>query len=299
MRELPQATEKSVSFAADNENSTQAGKHDGTQAAMRDRRSARDARIETLFSASPRSTDRGEGACRAVGPGGQTDGRTQVHERLIEIPCTAGGQMGLRKPAESCSAAGGIRSRAESEDARENAPHVAIQSHLIAAKGDRGDGTGRVVADAGEFEQFALVRGEMAGVPGHDDVRRATQVPGAGVVAQAFPLPQHRSLRGAGQVAKRGEALEPGSVEGHDRLHAGLLQHDLGNPDPIWIPYTTPRHPTLAGAVPFQKAGAKGGFGIRLAARGRPRLTPTHRELQDLGRGKRDRSAGRIPAAPR
>ncbi len=38
-----------------------------------------------------------------------------------------------------------------------------------------------------------------------------------------------------GQGLDGGEAVEEAQVEGLDRRHRGLLQHDLGQPDPIGI----------------------------------------------------------------
>ncbi|KAG0741264.1 hypothetical protein G6F24_016765 [Rhizopus arrhizus] len=65
-------------------------------------------------------------------------------------------------------------------------------------------------------------------------------VAGAGVVAQSGPVRHHVFLRGGGQRGYVREALQEAVVIGDHGGHLRLLQHDLGQPDPIRVTRVLP-----------------------------------------------------------
>ena len=95
-----------------------------------------------------------------------------------------------------------------------------------------------------------------------DNARAFQQGAGAGVIPKTGPFSHDVFVAGIGEVCDRGPALcEPQEVL-FDRSNSGLLQHDLGQPDPVGIrddagltfrrPHT-PRHFTGVPIVPFQE----------------------------------------------
>ena len=61
------------------------------------------------------------------------------------------------------------------------------------------------------------------------------QVARAGVVAQAGPQGHHVIRWRLGQRGEGGAACEEAGVVGDDRVHLGLLQHDLRQPDAVGV----------------------------------------------------------------
>ena len=85
----------------------------------------------------------------------------------------------------------------------------------------------------------------------HHRLRAGMQVARPRVVAEARPGPQHLLERRRRQLLDRRPALEEPRVIGRDRLHRGLLQHDLGQPDPVRIGrLARPRAPRQHAAMP-------------------------------------------------
>ncbi|MNI91098.1 hypothetical protein D3C73_1487140 [compost metagenome] len=68
----------------------------------------------------------------------------------------------------------------------------------------------------------------------------AMQVAGAGVVAQPRPIRHHVFLRGGGKRGHVRKALQETFVIRNHRGHLRLLQHDLGQPDPIRVTCVLP-----------------------------------------------------------
>src|SRR3546814_15864948 len=68
-----------------------------------------------------------------------------------------------------------------------------------------------------------------------DGAGAAVQIAGAGVIAQTGPVRHHFVLLRAGKGLHIGETRQESLVVPYDGRHLRLLQHDFGQPDPIWI----------------------------------------------------------------
>jgi hypothetical protein len=89
--------------------------------------------------------------------------------------------------------------------------------------------------------------------PGPDLLSRGVQVPGAGVVPRSFPRLEDVGPVGGGERVDRREPLhEP--LEVGDRLgDAGLLEEDLGDPDPVGVRGASPGKGATVGPEPAQE----------------------------------------------
>ena len=122
---------------------------------------------------------------------------------------------------------------------------------------DRRDRGRRVGADAGERAQRLLGAGKSSAVLLDHGLGAGMQVAGARVVAEPGPELEHVVERRGGKLRDRRKAREEARIIRSDRLHGGLLQHDLGEPDPIGIG---------ALAVRARATAARGGGGRTSAA---------------------------------
>ncbi len=68
-----------------------------------------------------------------------------------------------------------------------------------AAEGDRSDCPGCVTADAGQLHQGFDFLWQLTLMLGDEQPRGCMKLPGAAVVAEAFPQPQHLLLVGCGE----------------------------------------------------------------------------------------------------
>src|ERR1035437_1495872 len=89
-----------------------------------------------------------------------------------------------------------------------------------------------------------------------DALRGAAQVAGARVVAEAAPQGQHVVFGGGGQGCHGGEACEEAAIVRDDGLRAGLLQHDLADPDGVRIARVAPGKIAMAAGVPGEQEAA-------------------------------------------
>ncbi len=143
---------------------------------------------------------------------------------------------------------------ADVEDASEDAGDVAVHERSAFGKGDTGDGTGGVAADAGEFHQFV---GGVRDAGDGGEFGGAVEVFGAGVVAESFPVFEHPVIRGAGEVPDGGERFQPAAVVVEDGFDAGLLEHDFADPDFIGVAGAPPREVAFVVPVPAGKCAPK------------------------------------------
>ncbi len=183
----------------------------------------------------------------------RADGGAEVHQRLREI---AGAALRHQRSARSRRI---FRLRRRQFRLRRHKSRAITRSILPSTgtaarvERDRRDRRRGVAADAGQRAQLVFASPET--------VRRGARPPPARRHAgcararnsRARPRPSaHR--RAAPRRALRHSASAPGSAEiGPDRLHGGLLQHDLGQPDVIGI----------GASRPAPRATAAGGGGGR------------------------------------
>ena len=119
------------------------------------------------------------------------------------------------------------------EVARQDPFHVAVEDRGPAIKRLGGDGIGRGEADAWQGDEHRWILGKVSPVLVDDGLGAAVEVSCPRVVTKAGPQAQHRVEGRRGEVLECGEGLDKASEIGLYRLHLGLLEHDLREPDAI------------------------------------------------------------------
>jgi hypothetical protein len=117
--------------------------------------------------------------------------------------------------------------------------------------------SGGVVAYSRQGAQLRGFRWQPAAEVAHHQLRCPMQHARATVVAQAAPQSQHRLDIGCGEIGERGKALQELTIALGYGGHAGLLQHDLGDPRRIRIVDAAPRQGARVIAVPVDQTRAK------------------------------------------
>jgi hypothetical protein len=118
---------------------------------------------------------------------------------------------------------------------------------------DTADGAGGVTADAGQCQHSVEFAREFAVALFHDNLGSALHVADAGVIAKAFPEFMDFFRSGFGQGADVRQSLHPTLPIRQDGFDLGLLEHDFGDPDGIWIASPTPGEIAGAHRKPFEQ----------------------------------------------
>ena len=125
-----------------------------------------------------------------------------------------------------------------------------------------------LAADAGERGQFGGAAGEVAAMRADNLLRAAVQVARPGVVAEPGPVFDDAFDGRRRQGRDIGETGEKTLVVGDDRRHLGLLQHDLGQPDPVGVATALPGQVMAAGGLlPGDQALGKALFFRQISSR--------------------------------
>jgi len=77
------------------------------------------------------------------------------------------------------------------------------------------------------------------------------------VVSKPAPRSQNFCFCGEGKMPNRGKFLQEALVVFENRRYASLLQHDLRNPDAVWVASFAPWQRALVLAIPGQQISAK------------------------------------------
>ena len=190
---------------------------------------------------------------------GGAEGGTELHEGL-------GPGAGARSCGEvGCEAVDGgapglsIDRQLQSEPAGEHAEDVAIDGRDGLSEGDRGDGAGRIGADAGDALPGGGGGRNRTAELSNDEDGAGLQVAGASVVAEPLPLGEDGFGGGGGEGGDGGEGLKPAVPVSTHGLYAGLLQHDLGDPDGVGVAGAAPGEIALVNIEPSEQGGARSG----------------------------------------
>ena len=205
----------------------------------------------------PGRTDRAAG-----GAVGQTDGGPQLHQGLVELAGGLHREDILELSGDFFLHGGGGDVGKIPGDAGGYPQHVAVHRRIGQAEGDGGDGPGGVCPHAGQVQQGLVVGGQLAAVPLHEDVGRLLQAAGPAVIAQTLPQLQQPLLRQGGQLGYRGAGLQKSLVIAQHRLHPGLLQHDLGQPDVVGGRLPPPGQVPGVFRIPAQQGDGQLGEGL-------------------------------------
>ncbi len=181
------------------------------------------------------AADSAQGTSRAVGGARRAHQCPELHPGFVGCSGVVVEQEGIRKLLQlfACGGAGDVVG--ECQQTREDTDDVALQHGQWQAEGKGCDRGSAVGSEAWQRGQEGGIGRQLAAVVVHQEFSRCMDMARAGVVAEAFPLFQHILQGGGGQSGDMGEAFQKALEIGDDRIHLGLLQHNLGNPHGIGI----------------------------------------------------------------
>ena len=185
--------------------------------------------------------------------GGQTDGGSQFHQRLVKV---AGAVLRHNRKQQLAERLFGLRQTdviAAAQDAGNYPQDVAVHSGHGDTKGDGGDGSGGVVTDAGQSSQLSVVGGKLSAVLFDQQAGGFLQIARAAVIAKTFPQLE-QPVFGTGCKRLDGGQLGKKALEvGLDCFYPGLLEHDLRYPHAVGRGLVPPGKGTFILLIPKQK----------------------------------------------
>jgi len=216
------------------------------------------------------STRRSDGTVRTLGRSRGADQCSQVHQRLVELPCRAAA-FRLQRGRKTVELSGrcGPGAEAGSKHPPDHASHVGVHGGSRPLVGKGGDSAGSVRAHAGQSPKLTGIPRQAALMVGDDGASEGVEIVGAPIVTQALPAFPHRLGTSLRQGLHRGIALEEFPVVLLDAGHLGLLQHELGHENLVRVSCATPREVTPLAPEPRKQAtferervgGMSGGHG--------------------------------------
>ncbi len=211
----------------------------------------RDPLLPAVAAGDAAGSDRARGTARMPG---QADGRSQIHQGLVEIAGAVLRHKLTGDPPEPGLNGGLPGVLPDPEIAAEDPEDISVKDRRGAVEGDAGDGAGGGPADPRQPGEILRTVGDPAPALAHDLDRPGMQVLRARIVAQPGPGIQDGGQRGAGEGLEAREAAEEPLIVGNDGLHLRLLKHRLGHPDVVGIPALSPgKMPAGVSPVPGQK----------------------------------------------
>ena len=168
----------------------------------------------------------------------------------------------------------------------QHAQHVAVHGRGRQIETDRADRPGGVVSDPGQGPDGCIVMREDAVELRRHSLRGFLQVSHPGIVAQPLPeLVQQLGIR-RGQRRQLRHGGQKAGIVALDGLHAGLLEHDLREPDVIGLPVLPPGQvPGVCGEPVRQNL-------YQLSNS----LLPVHYDLLPWGHGRQSACPARFPS---
>ena len=201
-----------------------------------------------------------QGTNFAVRGAGGADCCSQIHQRLIEIPATGVGHVLPAQIGQAALHGGNVHVLPDTMKAGQHPGQVAVHGGGGDIESDGGHCGGGVIPHAGQSAQLFQISREHSAILFHNRFRRLVQVPGAGIVPQPFPAFEHVLLRRARQGKHVREAINEAGVVPRHRFGAGLLEHDLADPDAIGVLRAPEGQHALVRIIPGKQQGGKHGF---------------------------------------
>ncbi len=255
-RQLPQPTEQPLGGAAHDHDLVAA--RDPQERAGEHRQLARllahrHHRELVLTTRRVRGAQLRERADEAARLGWRAHGGAELHQALVEIAGRRylrqrGHQLACPRP-QRLSSGGALDVGLDREHAAEHPGDVAIDERRALAVRDRCDRARGVGPDARHLAQLGGAAGQGAAPRGAHLLSAAMQIARARVIAEACPRREDVVERCAGEGVHRREPRHPALPVRDHGGDAGLLQHDLADPDRIRVARTPPREIALHAAV--------------------------------------------------
>ena len=186
----------------------------------------------------------------AIGRPRRADQAAQFHQGLIESSAVSRRQDRFGQLPQQSPAGGAGRIAAKGDQPAEQSHGVGLEDRGRRVERDRHDRAGRVAANARQLADGFQSARKSSGVLVDHHAGRGVHLPGAAIIAEPFPLPQHLAFVGARQRSTGGKPGHEPLEVGHDRGHLGLLQHDFADPDRIGIVGAPPGKIAPVTAIP-------------------------------------------------
>jgi len=142
----------------------------------------------------------------------------------------------------------------------QDALYVSIQGGHRLVEGQAGHGSCGVRPEPREAKKFFLRLGYFPAQLPANDFCGIVEVPRPGIVTQACPSLENLLPGGIRQVLERGESFQEALIIRDDRLHPGLLEHELGDQNPVRSGTLPPGEGSFVGFIPPEKCPLKSGL---------------------------------------
>ncbi len=196
----------------------------------------------------------------APGRRGDADRGAQVHQGLVEVGSPAQGNPPLQEFFQVLLGRGTPGMVKLRKETLEDTLHVSVEGSNRLVEGQAGHGPGGVRTEAREAEKFLLRPGDFSAQIPADGLRRPVKIPGPRVISQSGPGLKNLLPRGTGQISQCWEKGQEALVIGDDRLHPGLLEHELRDQDPVRVPIPAPGELSSMGRIPPEKSPLESGL---------------------------------------
>jgi hypothetical protein len=185
-------------------------------------------------------------------------------------------KLGRVRP-ELFASASGVDWSLQIEEPGENAGDVCFdqRDRLVESKGR--DCIRGVTADAGQIADGIRRPWEATALLLIDGDRGGPQISGAGIIAEALPGVENFIFASGSKGSDRRKPAQPFIIIRNDGSDLGLLKHEFGNENGIWIRRSPPGEIAGVPAVPGKKRAAKGRVRFDKQKVGRLRVRSNHR----------------------
>jgi hypothetical protein len=228
----------------------------------------------TLASFQPRPARCPQRAAATARPAARAHGGAKIHQALrIGFAIAFREQpLGQRPQFAVHCRLGGISGNSEAP--AQDALDIAVENGGATPEGEDGDRRRRRPADAGQGAQRGGGLREFSGVDRDDLPRAAMQIARPGVVAESGPVLADDLGRRFRKLLQRRKARQEALEVRDDGGDPGLLQHDLGEPDPVGVAAVLPRQVVAPGGLlPGDQAVGELGSGGQFSLDARMRST--------------------------
>ncbi len=155
------------------------------------------------------------------------DSGPKLHDPVIEISRVFGGDDLFCQIMDLSLGTALINGPLDSVQTAQDPLCIAVHSRESLIEGETQDGSGGIGSDTWQTNEFIPGVGDLTLQSFHKLLSCSVQMARPGIVAHILPCFQHLLKRCLCQGLNGGELLQESVVVGNDRVHLGLLEHDL------------------------------------------------------------------------
>ena len=193
-----------------------------------------------------------------MGRAGDAHQRPQLHQRFVVRAGRGLGHLVQHAPGKQPLGGRGHHVGVIVVQPGKHPQHVAVHGGRRDAKGNAGNGPGGVIPNAGQAAQGVVIGGQVAAVLLADDAGGLLHVVDAVVVPKPLPQLAQGVRLTDGQVGGGGQCRDKAVVIRDGRGYAGLLEHDLADPDMVGRRLLPKRQEPFISLKPLQQRCSNG-----------------------------------------